>query len=47
MKLRLSSKDILNKKFKQSANGYDPEEVDTFWIKFLKIIVVSIKKLMD
>ncbi len=36
MKLRLSSKDILNKKFKQSANGYDPEEVDTFLDKILE-----------
>ena len=36
MKLRSSSKDILNKKFKQSANGYDPEEVDTFLDKILE-----------
>ena len=36
MKLRLSSKDILNKKFKQASNGYDPEEVDAFLDKVLE-----------
>ncbi len=30
MKFKLSHYDILNKKFKSTANGYDPEEVDSF-----------------
>ncbi len=36
MKLRLTSKDILNKKFKSSPNGYNPEDVDTFLDKILE-----------
>lgn len=35
MKLLLRSKDILDKKFRQTANGYDPDEVDTFLDKIL------------
>ena len=33
MKLRLTSKDILNKKFQSSPNGYNPEDVDTFFLE--------------
>lgn len=35
MKLVLSYKEILNKKFKQNTRGYDPEEVDVFLDKVL------------
>ena len=36
MKLHLSSRDILKKKFKQAPNGYDPDEVDNFLDKILE-----------
>ena len=36
MKLHLSSRDILNKKFKQAPNGYDADEVDNFLDKILE-----------
>ena len=36
MKLELTAKDILNKKFRQSPNGYNPEEVDAFLDKILE-----------
>ncbi len=35
MKLRLNSREILNKKFKQAPNGYNPDEVDAFLDKIL------------
>ena len=36
MKLHLISRDILNKKFKQAPNVYDPDEVDNFLDKILE-----------
>lgn len=36
MKQELTQKEILNKKFKQSPNGYNPEEVDLFLDKILE-----------
>ena len=35
MKLIVSFKEILNKKFKTTPNGYDPDEVDAFLDKIL------------
>lgn len=35
MKLNVTTRDILLKKFKQSPNGYNPEEVDMFLDKIL------------
>ena len=36
MKLLLSSKEILNKKFKANQKGYDPDDVDAFLDKVLE-----------
>ncbi len=36
MKLQLSQKDILNKKFKKNTLGYDADEVDSFLDKILE-----------
>lgn len=36
MKLLLNSKEVLNKKFKTTPNGYDPDEVDAFLDKALE-----------
>lgn len=36
MKLLLSSKEILNKKFKANQKGYDPDDVDAFLDKILE-----------
>ncbi|MBP5694940.1 MAG: DivIVA domain-containing protein [Bacilli bacterium] len=36
MKLILSSKEILNKKFKANQKGYDPDDVDAFLDKVLE-----------
>ena len=35
MKLDLNAHEILNKKFKQTPNGYDPDEVDNFLDRIL------------